>query len=215
MHRHLMLWPWMTVKRCLLCGAFNMLKVGGNTISLSPAGDVIRWSGTQAALALGDLGMNVATGRPSAFISGAARNLIYEGEGGMQKSGESTVLITLPDVVGTNRDLFDGGAVIDDQIPTTFNAGWTPNGVAEIDVEVDLRNMAGGDTIIIEFLKEVDGAAAVLAAQYTFNGDQTVDVQTYRVKCTSAMALQGRIRQTAGVARQVRVRFWGTGAAGV
>jgi hypothetical protein len=53
--------------------------VGSNTISSSPGGvDVVRWSGTQAALALGDLGMDVGTGRGQQFRSGATRGVLDE-----------------------------------------------------------------------------------------------------------------------------------------
>lgn len=61
------------------CGAIGVtdIKVGRNTISLSPGGtDVIRWSATQLAVAAGDLGMDVATGELSTFISGSARAVL-------------------------------------------------------------------------------------------------------------------------------------------
>lgn len=55
-------------QRICKCGA---MKIGKNTITLSPGGaDVLRWSTTQAATAAGDIGMNVTTGRPSAFVGG-------------------------------------------------------------------------------------------------------------------------------------------------
>lgn len=54
---------------------------GANSIRISPgATDVLRWSGTQAATQAGELGMHVTSGRPSAFIHGAARDLIYGSE---------------------------------------------------------------------------------------------------------------------------------------
>lgn len=47
------------------------------SITLSPAGvgDVIRWLASKAAVALGDIGMDTTTGRPSAFVHGAAHAL--------------------------------------------------------------------------------------------------------------------------------------------
>lgn len=52
-------------------------RFGENSISISPdiggVKDLLRWSGTQAALAPGDLGMSTATGRPSFYYDGAAR----------------------------------------------------------------------------------------------------------------------------------------------
>jgi len=32
-HAHIWLWPWQRVKRCAICGGFNMMQVGENTIS--------------------------------------------------------------------------------------------------------------------------------------------------------------------------------------
>jgi len=48
------------------------VKFGEHSITCSPAGvgDVVRWSASQVAVAAGDLGMNVATGRPQAFVGG-------------------------------------------------------------------------------------------------------------------------------------------------
>lgn len=57
-----------------VCGA---MKIGKNTITMSPGGtDVVRWSATQAATTLGDIGMDVTTGEPQAFIGGASRSIL-------------------------------------------------------------------------------------------------------------------------------------------
>lgn len=50
---------------------------GKESITCSPAGvgDVVRWSATQLAVAAGDIGMDVATGRPSVFVGGVATPL--------------------------------------------------------------------------------------------------------------------------------------------
>lgn len=50
-------------------------KIGKNTIDVggAGAGDVIRFSGSQAALQAGDLGMDNVSGRPRAFIEGEDR----------------------------------------------------------------------------------------------------------------------------------------------
>ncbi len=62
------------------CGALGVrsLKIGANSITMSPAGvgDVIRWSATQNAVAAGDIGMDVSTGVPNAFINGAVANIL-------------------------------------------------------------------------------------------------------------------------------------------
>lgn len=57
------------------------LKAGENTITLSPGGvDVLRWSSTIAPVAAGDLGMNVTSGRPSAFVGAASEALALQSE---------------------------------------------------------------------------------------------------------------------------------------
>jgi hypothetical protein len=55
---------------------------GEQSITCSPSGvgDVIRWSATQAAVAAGDIGMDVATGRPSGFIGGVNAPLATSSE---------------------------------------------------------------------------------------------------------------------------------------
>jgi len=77
--RHFWLWPWQRCKRCIVCGAFQTLQAGENTITSSPSAgfDVLRWSGSQNALQAGDLGMDTATGRPQAYIHSANRDLIH------------------------------------------------------------------------------------------------------------------------------------------
>jgi len=52
--------------------------LGENSISISPVGvgDVVRWTASQAALASGDIGMDVATGRIRQFRSGASRDVV-------------------------------------------------------------------------------------------------------------------------------------------
>lgn len=71
---------------CGTMAGISSIKVGKNTIDVGAAGagDVIRWSGAQAALAAGDLAMDTVSGRPRAFIEGESRDLghIDEGEGG-------------------------------------------------------------------------------------------------------------------------------------
>lgn len=85
--------------RICRCGAFwaRESKIGKGSITASPAGvgDVIRWSGTQAAIALGDLGMDVATGRPAVFVGGV-----------------SSPLAVLSDVGGSPRIISSGATVI-------------------------------------------------------------------------------------------------------
>jgi hypothetical protein len=100
------------------CGAVRVpgAKAGKNTISLSPAGDVVRWSANAAAAALGDIGMRVANGRPQWFSQGENRQMPFgkemiDGDGSMrywkiQQNAALTTLIntgfdTAPTAVGT------------------------------------------------------------------------------------------------------------------
>jgi hypothetical protein len=55
----------------------NGLQAGKHTISVSPdpGGDIVRWSATQNALATGDIGMNVTTGRGQLFVSGSSQDI--------------------------------------------------------------------------------------------------------------------------------------------
>jgi len=73
---------------------------GENSITLSPAGvgDVARWSATQNAAAAGDLGMNVATGRPNYHDGVAVRDLV------------SSHLLMLLDGTQAMTGALDGGA---------------------------------------------------------------------------------------------------------
>lgn len=71
---------------CGMMAGISSIRVGRNTIDVGAAGagDVIRWSGAQAALAAGDLAMDTVSGRPRAFIEGESRDLghVDEAEGG-------------------------------------------------------------------------------------------------------------------------------------
>lgn len=95
-------------------GRIVHFKAGLATITLSPSGigDVVRWSGTQAAVGAGDLGMNQSTGRPSAFIGGSARNIRGEHE---QIIPEGTVAFTANQAMGSNKltGLANGSAATD------------------------------------------------------------------------------------------------------
>jgi len=85
-------------QRICICGA---MRVGANTITLSPAGvgDVARWSASQAAVAAGDLAMNVSTGRARQFALGFSREMgsVVDGMGSRrqwgitQRVGETTL----------------------------------------------------------------------------------------------------------------------------
>jgi hypothetical protein len=65
-------------QKICVCGevrGISAIKIGQNTIDVGAggAGDVIRFTGSQAALQAGDLGMDNVTGRPRAFIEGEDR----------------------------------------------------------------------------------------------------------------------------------------------
>lgn len=124
-HKHkLVFWKKGYPLRMCKCGYMDGIypKIGKNSIDVGAAGagDVIRWSATQAALQAGDLGMSAssaesANGRPSAFIQGDAHDLIaVEGVRGGGRSRVVTIqqnanlttlsnigLATVPVVSGT------------------------------------------------------------------------------------------------------------------
>jgi len=83
-HARLRSWLVNLVLRDILLEGVRIvdLKTGFATITGSPSGvgDLFRWSGTQAAVALGDLGMDVATGRPSMYVGGSAKAAAFTAE---------------------------------------------------------------------------------------------------------------------------------------
>jgi len=65
---HLWMPPWAKVRRCAICGKFESLEVGEKSIRITPGGaDKLKWTGSGAAAAYGELGMDVSTGRPSVY----------------------------------------------------------------------------------------------------------------------------------------------------
>ena len=142
-HRWVLLRPGFPQRICR-CGAIKALalQVGEHSISLSPAGDVIRWSASQAALAKGDIGMDVSTGRPRAFVLDADQLLALAAEtfgfedrrmwGIQQNSGLTTLsqlgFITAPTIEGTASvlDVAGGAQFINYLTAAVINSdgGW-------------------------------------------------------------------------------------------
>jgi hypothetical protein len=122
-HNH----AWVPLKKgyekCLVCacGAMHVrgIQVGDNTITLSPSGvgDVARWSATKEAVAAGDLGMSVTSGRPNVIVSGVVRPLIYTtevvggtfgiGMFGDGSDGNSTLVANTVFAANDNVQLYD------------------------------------------------------------------------------------------------------------
>jgi len=124
-HKHkLSLWRKGFPLKLCKCGFVSGVrpKVGANTIDVGAAGagDIIRWSGSAAAIAAGDLGMSVlasesGNGRPRAFIEAESKDLVgyHKFKGGgpsrfiqVQQDAALTTLSTLglaaaPSAVGT------------------------------------------------------------------------------------------------------------------
>lgn len=82
--KHLWIPPWWKGRRvCALCGRYESLTIGNNSIQLSPGGvDVIKWSASGAPSASGELGMDVSTGLPQCYTGGTATALAVGGSGG-------------------------------------------------------------------------------------------------------------------------------------
>lgn len=55
-----------------VCGA---MKVGKNTVTLDGLANLIRWSASGVPTVLGEVGMDIATGRMQQFVGGAAQNV--------------------------------------------------------------------------------------------------------------------------------------------
>jgi hypothetical protein len=127
-HRHeLVRWrrgfPLMLCKCGFVSGVYT--KIGKNTIDVGAAGagDVIRWSGAQAALAAGDLAMDTVSGLPRAFIESESKSLVSDdflfGFGRMRavQVNKNTALTTLnthgmtaPTIAGTATNIHVTGS---------------------------------------------------------------------------------------------------------
>lgn len=72
---------WKRNRFCLICGVAEELKVGSNSITLGPGGnDIIRFTGTHAAVQMGDVAMDVGTGRPCIFAESGSRPIAHSNE---------------------------------------------------------------------------------------------------------------------------------------
>lgn len=110
------------------CGevrGISSMKVGQNTIDVggAGAGDVIRWSGAQAALAAGDLAMDTVSGRPRAFIEGESKDLPHVDESigggrrrmwGIQQNANLTTLNQIGFVTAPTINTPGAAAVVHD-----------------------------------------------------------------------------------------------------
>lgn len=117
------------------------MKVGNRTVTLDGPANLVRWSANGTPTVEGELGMNVANGRPSALIFGDSRELAGLNEGvvsaafrtwAIQQNGGLTTLnqmgfTTAPTVTGTATNLntstgqfidYASAAVLDN------DAGW-------------------------------------------------------------------------------------------
>ena len=80
-NHHFWIPPWWEKNRyCLFCGTIDNFHAGQNSITLSPGHDVIRWSTTQNALALGDIGMDKTTGRIQQYVGSSTQNVASASE---------------------------------------------------------------------------------------------------------------------------------------
>lgn len=130
------------------CGALGVrsIRAGKNTVTMGPASgiDVIRWSASFAPVAAGDIGMNVTTGRPRAFmgrdqqIPGAleailSRNLVLH-----QPRRGATTIDSLGDAAPTTEGTATTGSGggnhfirYDSAAVLNSNAGWLPSAFAK------------------------------------------------------------------------------------
>lgn len=124
------------------------------------------------------------------------------------KGNELATTVTAPDVVGTTRDLFDGGSTTDAKVPADWNADWITDAQARIHIRVDANAMQANDVTIITFYGTADGANYRTLATYTYNDAQTIKMKEYEIITLTAYPIKGELSMSAGTARAYPVASW-------
>lgn len=79
--KHVFWPPWHRSKRCLLCGCFDQLHVGPQSVTL--ANQLLTWSTSSSPTVEGELGLDRSLGRPRVYVNGGVHPLAYLGESGI------------------------------------------------------------------------------------------------------------------------------------
>ncbi len=151
------------------------------------------------------------------YISEPVKKALIIHKTQITKSVEQTVTLNFPDAAGDLLDAFNGADVaaepadLIERTPAFFDTSWDKNAMCKVHYEVDLNEMAGGDTVVFTIYKKIDGTNYRLFAEHSYTGVQAIDAITFEFKGTTTMGLKMGAKQTAGVARDVEVRFWGEG----
>jgi hypothetical protein len=105
---------------------------GASIITVNPAaGLVVRWGATQAALAAGDIGMDLATGRGTLFVGGVSQEMAVLGDlpGGGAATFPATITSASPQytAIGTDRliEVDVSGGQPSGGLPIKFDAAAT------------------------------------------------------------------------------------------
>lgn len=119
------------------------LMLGKNTITMSPGvTDVVRWSGSQATLAGGDIGMNVTTGEPKWYdVAGAAdKSMVDHGDELGLLDDDHTQYILVAGTRAFTGDQAMGGNKLTGLASATANndaVGWNQSGIQLTGLDVN------------------------------------------------------------------------------
>jgi len=82
--------------------------------------------------------------------------------------------------------------------PSSFSTKWadSKNPYADVNISLDLVNLAAGHIFEIEILRAVDGTNYRRHSLTTLTGAQAVDDLELTIRCTADMPIQVRWRQT-------------------
>lgn len=213
---HVWMPPWAKVKRCAICGKFNKIEVGKDSIYITPSNsDILKWTASGTPSALGELGMNTSTGYPQVYINSAARALIHDAENGLWSLKASTDL-------GSNTTSTNLGSLTNDKglyvliariKGTEANATYTirPNSLTTDGYSTYMRVVNGAytdypltDSLIVGYCNGISSYPAYTTIFMIFHGDENVSstemYRSYVALCGSASGAQynGNVIQFSG-----------------
>lgn len=132
---------------------------------------------------------------------------------GMTTTAAQSITVTVT-AAATNYDLLQAGSVTPPAAlaPEDLNPLWTPNGFAEVHLEVDLMTMLAGDDATITIEKQVDGATWVTLETVSLSGVQDPDVIKFMIETNTGFPIRVGIQRDGGASYEVEVLYWGKGS---